>query len=32
MEYEPYENDIFYDPYGMKIWQQRHAFCCDILE
>ena len=26
MEYDSHEDDIFYDSFGMKVWEKRHAF------
>lgn len=32
METDAYEDKIFYDPYGMRLWEKRHAKVCEILE
>ena len=29
---EPYEDDVFYDSLGMRLWEKRHAIVSDILE
>ena len=29
---EPYENEVFYDSLGMRLWERRHAFVTEILE
>ena len=32
MEIIPYETEIFYDSFGMRLWEKRHAKVADILE
>ena len=29
---EAYEDDIFYDSYGMRVWEKRHALVSELLE
>jgi hypothetical protein len=28
---KPYENEIFFNPMGLRVWELRHSFFTDIL-
>lgn len=31
MEINPYETEIFYDKYGLRIWEKRHSKVLKII-
>ena len=31
MEIQPYETDIFYDKYGLRLWEKRHAKVLSLI-
>ena len=32
MEVDAHEDDVFYDAYGMRIWEKRHSKVTTLLE
>ncbi len=32
MEIEPYEDSVFYDAFGMRVWEKRHIKVSQILD
>ena len=31
MEIEPYETEIFYDKFGLRLWEKRHSHILSLL-